>query len=1217
MRISVQSEWMKSQKQADVMAPTENFSVVQTPTGDSIFFSLGTDNVLYATREVRANSTGWTRLDLSSRLSSSQGGATVKAKAFALAQNIDTLAFDLALAVTIGNTDYLYLSLGNPNTDASFAKGVQWTKVPFDDSSKPSGTSSLTIADVYLVNLPNAAQAQTCFVDIWRSPPASNPLKLLDRYYILPNGSPHWHLHQLPIDLAAGSITSCLGRRSKDPVGGIYTYGTIGGTPELIYVPQYNAFRPNVPPSPARLAIPAGTQSIATSIDPDGHSHLFVSASDGLFYFTPDDQDDDSAGVVIVRSPAVASASELSAMTAGGFTVVWGLNPQRALFYTKCHAGSESDPSAWSAPMPLVSNVESYSFYANKSAGNSVLFAHISGQQIAQLTQDRVTGNWIKRQMLLPTTEVSHMVEFNGFTTRMEVIDDNGLQQKDVDVILSATSPVSVFVNDVYYVLSKAVSVTVKSDATGAITIIQQSDSLAVVFYQATIAKAANSTVSINPAAKALAKLYTIKDKESLNNAQVTRSDGTIQPLVPSSVPDGDRQAAAAALQQLAQISSGLPADGSRQVNPVVSRATSTPVPRKVLMALSASNGTDSQLLLHPQPAAAHAQMLAISVPPILVEAGDLFAKLGKTLEAAIKSLVFKIVNGIHEVWVQIGNVVYRALLDCVAAIVRAAEWVFDKIKVLVEDLIAFLGFLFMWKDIVRTHLVIKNVFKQFGRKAVAGIGNAETAIAKGLDGLQTKLNAWAGIPDSQLTVGSSAAQANSTNNGASSPQAHWGMEHAKSNLPNSTTSFSTAGTGSSTIDRVIADIQGLATDEYAALKTAVDNLQSQIMGPLLTLTPAQIFQRLAAIIGGTLIQTAKNVVVKSLDIIKILVDALFKLLDAPISIPVLSPFYKQITGSDLSFLDVMCFVAAIPVTIIYKIVTGAAPFPDNATTSALTSAKDFAALKTIVKPKRPAPSPAPAPRPQGVMVHMATATTSAAVDPEDVYKKFTIIGQYLGMVGSWATMAFSFAQIPFVDAGLKELVPAWMTRIAVPTTLLALSPFIIGAFTDSEEWDVIMTDVVISLQFLKTCVDASDVLGKNHLYGKVSPYIDAGLCVIGLVPTIGYIVRSHEKPSDYVGTMAVALNGLSGVPSPVIWNSAIDFLTIHNVLRLAVELARFVISYHKDVEDAEPPPTRRPLVPFTFTPEFNYTTLLTKQLPLLRAFMVYVPVPDWNKEHL
>lgn len=516
-------------------------------------------------------------MDLSSNLSQTQGGAAIKAKAFAVSQNSKTLAFDLALAVTVGSTNYLYLSLGNSNTDNSWAKGVQWTLVAFDDSSKPSGAKTLTIADVYLVNLPNASQSQACFVDIWRSPPASNPLKLLDRYYILPNGSPRWRLQQLAIDLAAGSITSCLGRRAKDLVGGIYTYGTIGGTPQLIYVPQYNPFRPTVPPNPARLAVPAGSKSIATSIDMQGHSNLFVSGSSGLSVFTPDEQDDGSAAVPIITDPVVSNVSELSAMTAAGLTVVWGLNSQRTLFYTKCYAGSEADPSAWSVPMPLVTNVTSYAFYANNGHGNSILFAHVAGAQLVQLTQDPITANWIKRQIMLPTTDISHMVEFNGFTTRMEIIGDNGIQQKDVGVILKATSPVSVFINDVYYVLSADAPVTVKTDAAGAINIIQQSDSLAVVCYQASFATSPNDAVYVNPASKALAKLYTIQDKDSLNGAKVTRADGTVQPLVPSGVPDGDRQAAATALQNLARISKGLPADGSRQAAPVAVMGGSTP----------------------------------------------------------------------------------------------------------------------------------------------------------------------------------------------------------------------------------------------------------------------------------------------------------------------------------------------------------------------------------------------------------------------------------------------------------------------------------------------------------------------------------------------------------------------------------------------------------------------------------------------------------------
>ncbi|KAL8660559.1 MAG: hypothetical protein Q9202_006413 [Teloschistes flavicans] len=63
----------------------------------------------------------------------------------------------------------------------------------------------------------------------------------------------------------------------------------------------------------------------------------------------------------------------------------------------------------------------------------------------------------------------------------------------------------------------------------------------------------------------------------------------------------------------------------------------------------------------------------------------------------------------------------------------------------------------------------------------------------------------------------------------------------------------------------------------------------------------------------------------------------------------------------------------------------------------------------------------------------------------------------------------------------------------------------------------------------------------------------------------------------------------------------------------MAVELASFVKSHRKSLEESEPP-KRRPFIPFAFTPELNYTTLLTRErpLPLLRAVMVHVPEPDW-----
>jgi hypothetical protein len=56
MKITCQSELMKNQKHAVVMAPDLAFEVLQSRDGDALFFSIGTDNAFYLTREVTPGS---------------------------------------------------------------------------------------------------------------------------------------------------------------------------------------------------------------------------------------------------------------------------------------------------------------------------------------------------------------------------------------------------------------------------------------------------------------------------------------------------------------------------------------------------------------------------------------------------------------------------------------------------------------------------------------------------------------------------------------------------------------------------------------------------------------------------------------------------------------------------------------------------------------------------------------------------------------------------------------------------------------------------------------------------------------------------------------------------------------------------------------------------------------------------------------------------------
>lgn len=61
-----------------------------------------------------------------------------------------------------------------------------------------------------------------------------------------------------------------------------------------------------------------------------------------------------------------------------------------------------------------------------------------------------------------------------------------------------------------------------------------------------------------------------------------------------------------------------------------------------------------------------------------------------------------------------------------------------------------------------------------------------------------------------------------------------------------------------------------------------------------------------------------------------------------PIHIPVISDILSEIGIPEFSFLDVACWVAAVPVTLGYKIAHNTAPFPDNDETSFLINAINF-----------------------------------------------------------------------------------------------------------------------------------------------------------------------------------------------------------------------------------------------------------------------------------
>lgn len=583
MKLLYETELMRNQKQAQLFSPSGSFQVIQTSAGYAVFFFIGSDGAFYAAREAPDTPTGWTRQELSSSIASAHGSDSIVVKSFALCQNPKDLLFDLALVVTIANSDHLYFSRSNDSRNAAWAGKVDWKDLSFDakGETKPD---QLVIADVFMMNTPgrNSTNIQNYFVDIQRAP--YNSLQLLDRYYIKPDSTTCWARHSLAMELKVGSVKSCPGYRHDDRVPGIYTLGAVGGPsgkdkvdappPErnqLIYTPQSNPFNPEVAPNPSRLNLPDNSSikftCIASVPNSEGDTNLFVAAQGGLYLFTTDKQHDRAEPKKIVgSSETFKDIKRLSAATVNSTTTIWALNDQGELFYFSCAAGKVAQPEAWSISPPILVEVNQFSGYVNGDNSSNVIFAQHHGHNLDKLVQDPTTSAWSTRTIVLPTTDTGNVFEYHSSTTRIVTADGLGRAVPDIPLTISSSTYMSFYVNNVYYALTPSKPLEFRSDETGEITIVLESNSLDIAPFTVALKGAAVAPVIVDPLVKAKAKLLTIKDANSLAKIVIKLEDGTTKSLLPSTVKDKQREKAAQAIVQLNEVSQELdPTSGKKK----------------------------------------------------------------------------------------------------------------------------------------------------------------------------------------------------------------------------------------------------------------------------------------------------------------------------------------------------------------------------------------------------------------------------------------------------------------------------------------------------------------------------------------------------------------------------------------------------------------------------------------------------------------------------
>jgi hypothetical protein len=297
----------------------------------------------------------------------------------------------------------------------------------------------------------------------------------------------------------------------------------------------------------------------------------------------------------------------------------------------------------------------------------------------------------------------------------------------------------------------------------------------------------------------------------------------------------------------------------------------------------------------------------------------------------------------------------------------------------------------------------------------------------------------------------------------------------------------------------------------------------------LATLSLATIMERLFAIIADLVVETLENIVIAVIDVLAAVVQGVLSTLDATIDIPVLSWMYKKFAHAPLSFMDLACLITAIPATIIYKIAHGTAPFPDDATTSALIDAPDFATIRTILA------------QPEAEQANAATrATLSGAADSAGV-----LVTPALGSPGdNWKfsanvlALAASFGVSTF--SAIKIYYPT--SAIASFGNALCYIPYCSPDFgiATAQTWDQIMNEAITGISIVKALVDISlykfDKNGENGAFltfwSEASPFVEYVISTAWMVPAIWALSRSTSTQTIVSVAANVSFNatGIVGI---------------------------------------------------------------------------------------
>jgi hypothetical protein len=623
----------------------------------------------------------------------------------------------------------------------------------------------------------------------------------------------------------------------------------------------------------------------------------------------------------------------------------------------------------WTPFFPLGNNTGNSIFTVARSYdGYSEAYTVTNNNKLMRYWQNPETAQWFTAPIEVEKT-IESVVSVPTHALEITVLDIDGVPQPNAEVSLSASFLTNLSINGLSYQASLTDTVNVKTDVTGKLVVNQRANSLAAASILIKTPFTGLMPVQVEPNAQLQEKIEATTSDAVLNAKD---KDGNY--LLSEKFRTPQNAESIAAIMNSSMSLTGQKGGKLKYLYKSKTKAGMwSPYINMANVAqqnweIDFSSGfptyktlTNEEVLLYRQNNLGIEGFLGI-------DWGNVWS--------AIKDGVGSVVNTIKRIVVSVGEAitvafefvidgvikVFNAVLEFVQQAFDFVEGIWNWMKVKLEQLFEWLGYLFAWQDIRRTADAVKynlNTMLDFSVVATDHVkGVFDTWIAGLKDTLKQAVDSYI----SQLGVGATLGNYGDGYK-KDDPEKDHALDHnillnsLKENYQDSTAvqGFSFNPENDNAIMELLEKMKALSENfEFGDGKQAFD----EALGYFTNIkdNPSQALQ---LVLGGLLkigesvalflIDFGAGVVKTILDVVQMLIEAFKDLLNTTWRIPVVSDIFKYITGGDLSFsiIDIISYLIAIPSCVLFKVVYGKAPFPTDASVQEFKNTYSLAYLKS------------------------------------------------------------------------------------------------------------------------------------------------------------------------------------------------------------------------------------------------------------------------------